>query len=623
MADGFDFDFRKTDYWRVAGPDGEEVSKHTALEYAVESALRNGIALQQNGVYKITPPGYEVEIMGFGVRSAPPPDNQPPGPPFLTATATGSTSVSLSWTAASDNVGVVGYTLQRSLDNSNWTTLQDDIIRTYNDSGRSPSTPYYYRVRAYDAAGNLSAWATAQATTQSAISGNWLDDVGLLWADGVEPSGNEASLYPVQPGNRVWYVDANASSNGDGSAGSPFWSFVELNTGTSLSGYTPGDHIYVTGDFTATKQATRGAMGPSIVSTAWAGSRTSPTVIRSWPGRARAKFDGEFSATNMVDFEVCASGTSAADRGLVIINVECTRNWGISLYVGGNSYWGLCRVISCYAHDCIGNGPNSSMGGIHIGARVTNCDVEDRNFETSWNFYNSDGTLNDATLDNTAGLMVHVAEDSIGATINVYRNYFHNEFRACGHKWTGVASFEYYNNYIRDCHGAAFRCRNVTSNVYHHNLVVDCGTFLSMTEGNRITRGVTDTRYDAWYNNTIVGCTSEAYYDDGGEVITAADVNSGTANIFYNPTLSTKHLALEQYGASSFYEAGFTYSGNCIYTNNAAAYAEVNNVNYTKAGFVAKWSDTGSVYADPLFTNPATGDYTLQAGSSAAGMGAF
>ena len=96
-------------------------------------------------------------------------DTTPPtAPSGLTATATGSSSVSLSWTASTDNVGVTGYRVERCTGASCGTFAQvaSPTGTTFGDTGLAGSTSYSYRVRAIDAAGNLSAYsAVASATT--------------------------------------------------------------------------------------------------------------------------------------------------------------------------------------------------------------------------------------------------------------------------------------------------------------------------------------------------------------------------------------------------------------------------------------------------------------------------
>jgi chitodextrinase len=85
----------------------------------------------------------------------------PSVPGGLTATAAGSKQINLSWTAATDNVGVTGYTVYRNGVKRTTTTSL-----TYSDTGLTSSTTYHYTVAAFDAAGNSSAQtATVSATT--------------------------------------------------------------------------------------------------------------------------------------------------------------------------------------------------------------------------------------------------------------------------------------------------------------------------------------------------------------------------------------------------------------------------------------------------------------------------
>ena len=95
-------------------------------------------------------------------------DTQPPtAPSGLTATATAS-SANLSWTASTDNVGVTAYYIERCQGSgcSTFTQIGSSSTPSYSDTGLSASTSYTYRVRATDAAGNLSGYSnTSTATT--------------------------------------------------------------------------------------------------------------------------------------------------------------------------------------------------------------------------------------------------------------------------------------------------------------------------------------------------------------------------------------------------------------------------------------------------------------------------
>ncbi|WP_277526525.1 DNRLRE domain-containing protein [Arthrobacter sp. ES3-54] len=87
----------------------------------------------------------------------PPPDTTAPGAPGSLAAAVTGTAVALSWTAATDNVGVTGYTVHRSttagFTPSTTSRIADATGLSYNDTNR-PAGTWYYRVTATDAAGN-------------------------------------------------------------------------------------------------------------------------------------------------------------------------------------------------------------------------------------------------------------------------------------------------------------------------------------------------------------------------------------------------------------------------------------------------------------------------------------
>lgn len=87
----------------------------------------------------------------------------PSVPTGLTATPISMTEVNLSWTASTDNVGVVGYRIFRD-----GAQIGTASATNYSDTGLTKSTAYSYTVLAYDAAGNPSAQtASVPATTLS------------------------------------------------------------------------------------------------------------------------------------------------------------------------------------------------------------------------------------------------------------------------------------------------------------------------------------------------------------------------------------------------------------------------------------------------------------------------
>ena len=95
----------------------------------------------------------------------------PTAPSNLAASAVSSSQINLSWTASSDLVGVTGYQVERCQGNSctSFAQIGTPSTNSYQNTSLSANTLYRYRVRAVDAAGNLSNYSSiAQATTQSA-----------------------------------------------------------------------------------------------------------------------------------------------------------------------------------------------------------------------------------------------------------------------------------------------------------------------------------------------------------------------------------------------------------------------------------------------------------------------
>lgn len=116
------------------------------------------------------------------------PDTQPPTAPVLSSTGSTSSTISLSWAAATDNVGVTGYDVYVNGSLNGTTT---GLIYTVN--GLAPSTSYSIYVRAKDAAGNGTNSNTINVSTQAAAdtqpptapvlssTGSTTTTIGLSW----------------------------------------------------------------------------------------------------------------------------------------------------------------------------------------------------------------------------------------------------------------------------------------------------------------------------------------------------------------------------------------------------------------------------------------------------------
>ena len=123
-------------------------------------------------------------------------DTQPPtAPAGLIATAVSSAQINLSWTAATDNVGVTGYRIERCAGAgcSNFAEIATTTGATaFTNTGLTASTSYRYRVRAADAATLLSPYSNiATVTTPAAPDTTPPTAPGTVTAS---PSGTQITL---------------------------------------------------------------------------------------------------------------------------------------------------------------------------------------------------------------------------------------------------------------------------------------------------------------------------------------------------------------------------------------------------------------------------------------------
>jgi chitodextrinase len=158
-------------------------------------------------------------------------DTTPPSTPTgLSATAVASHEVDLSWTASTDDSGVVaGYKILRD-----GTQIGTSSGTSYKDLSVVPGTTYTYTVRAYDAAGNTSGdsnSATATPTDTTAPSAPTLSatapsptQVNLSWTASTDdtgvtaydvyrgPSGGSLTLLTTTGGSATSYSDTTATA---------------------------------------------------------------------------------------------------------------------------------------------------------------------------------------------------------------------------------------------------------------------------------------------------------------------------------------------------------------------------------------------------------------------------
>jgi len=116
-------------------------------------------------------------------------DTVAPTAPSLSASGTTQTSTNLSWSGATDNVGITGYDVYQGA-----ALLGSTSSTSYAVSGLSASTTYSFTVKAKDAAGNISAASNAvSVTTLAPVSDTTAPTAPTLAASGTTSSSTNLS----------------------------------------------------------------------------------------------------------------------------------------------------------------------------------------------------------------------------------------------------------------------------------------------------------------------------------------------------------------------------------------------------------------------------------------------
>ncbi|MFA5795419.1 MAG: LamG-like jellyroll fold domain-containing protein [Candidatus Brocadiia bacterium] len=128
-----------------SGLAGSTIYNYTVRAYDAA----NNISLDSNVVSATTPAGVDTQA--------------PSIPAGLAANPASCTQINVSWTVATDNVGVAGYNIYRG-----GVFIYSTSLTYYNNTGLAPSTAYGYAVAAYDAAYNVSGICSVVTGTTSA-----------------------------------------------------------------------------------------------------------------------------------------------------------------------------------------------------------------------------------------------------------------------------------------------------------------------------------------------------------------------------------------------------------------------------------------------------------------------
>ncbi|WP_460061647.1 cellulase family glycosylhydrolase [Streptomyces sp. YKOK-I1] len=182
-----------------------------------------------NGVNGIAQTAKEATVYGGGT----PADSQAPTTPGTpTASAVTATSATLTWTAATDNVGVTGYDIVR-VSGGTESAVAASTTNGVTVTGLSASTAYTFAVYARDAAGNRSARSgTVAVTTGSApatpcsvryrVVGEW-------------PGGFQGEIVLGNPGTAVINGWKLAFAFADGQTVTNMWGGTPTQSGSSVT----------------------------------------------------------------------------------------------------------------------------------------------------------------------------------------------------------------------------------------------------------------------------------------------------------------------------------------------------------------------------------------------------
>src|SRR5205807_6721667 len=174
-------------------------------------------------------------------------------------------SVSLSWADNANNES--GFLVERSTDGGATFTQVASLganVSGYADANLSPSTPYSYRVRATNSAGNSAYSNTASATTPAdttppAVSGRSPapSATGVVTSTAVTVTFSEA----VQP-STLSLVLADGSGN-------PVAASVSYNAATFTATLTPSSPLSPNAAYTATASGARDLAGNAMAPLSW------------------------------------------------------------------------------------------------------------------------------------------------------------------------------------------------------------------------------------------------------------------------------------------------------------------------------------------------------------------
>ncbi|WP_196895792.1 M4 family metallopeptidase [Aureivirga marina] len=240
---------------KAASTDTPVSGTFTVPTSATSGETRMRVSMKYNGIPSACETFTYGEVEDYTVNIGSGGDTQAPSAPTgLSASGTTQNSTNLSWNASSDNVGVTGYDVYRGS-----TKIATTASTSYTASGLSASTTYTFRIKAKDAANNISGYSnsvnvTTLSNTTSYCSANGTN-TSYEYIDYVGFSGIANTS-----GDNGGYKDFTNLSASVGRGGSYT---LSLRAGFSGSAYTENWKVWIDfdkdGSFEASEEVASGS----------------------------------------------------------------------------------------------------------------------------------------------------------------------------------------------------------------------------------------------------------------------------------------------------------------------------------------------------------------------------
>lgn len=433
------------------------------------------------------------------------PDTQAPtAPDNLATSAVTQTSLTLEWTASTDNVGVTGYDVYQDGIKINSALVTGT---SYNITGLTTSTAYQFYVQANDAAGNTAVSGTINVTTAAlpdteapsapanlAASGITQNTLTLDW----DPSSDNVGVtgYDVyQDGIKInTVIVTTASYNVTGLSALVTYNFYVVAKDAAGNTSVSSDTINVTTPDTQAPTAPSGLTSSNLTAT---------SVTLNW---------------NASTDNVAVTGYDVYRNGVKInTSTITTTSYGVTGLSQASSYSFFIRAL-----DAAGN-QSSNSNTINITTPDTQAPTEPSGLVSS------NLTPVSVTLSWTA------STDNVGvAGYDVYRNgtkINSSVVTALSYSVTGLTAATPYSFYVQALDAAG-------------NISANSNTLNITTPAAAVCTGTGAINFQRWTNitgTTILNLTSNASYPN-------SPTTTGTLTSFEIPTNNANNIGVKVYG---------------------------------------------------------------------------